>query len=214
MQRRSKERNVTLLIVDDHPVVRTGLRTLLEQQPGLQVDGAVESGEDALAFLDGRHVDVVLLDLRMPHGGGLEVLPGILRRVSPPKVLVLSSYDLEEEVYRAAQSGAAGYLTKNSSGQEIAAAIFRVTSGKTYFSESIVERLAEREGRPALSPREQDVLLMVSKGLTNKEIAHTLQLSQFTVRNHIIRILEKLEVGSRTEAVAVAIQLGLVTIHS
>jgi len=214
MDRERNGRNVSILIVDDHPVVRTGLTTLLEKQPGLQVGGAVESGEEALAFLDGGRIEVVLLDLRMPKKSGLEILPEILRCKNPPKVLILSSYDLEEEVYRVAQSGAAGYLTKNSSGQQIAEAIFAVASGKTYFPENIVERLAEREGRPALSPREQDVLLMVSKGLTNKEIAHTLQLSQFTVRNHIIHIMEKLEVGSRTEAVAIAIQLGLVTMHS
>jgi DNA-binding NarL/FixJ family response regulator len=153
----------------------------------------------------------VLLDLRMPGTTGLQVLPAILALQSPPKVLILSSFDYEEEIYRAAKAGASGYLMKDATRAQIVQAINAVANGGLYFPKGIAERIADREGRTGLSSREQDVLIMISKGLTNKEIAHALLISQFTVRNHINHILEKLEATDRTEAVSVAMQQGVIT---
>jgi DNA-binding NarL/FixJ family response regulator len=156
-------------------------------------------------------VDVVLLDLRMPGTTGLDVLPALLALPSPPRVLILSSFDYEEEIYRAAKAGASGYLMKDDTRAQIVQAIHAVAQGELHFPKGIAARIADREGRTGLSPREQDVLIMISKGLTNKEIAHALLISQFTVRNHINHILEKLEATDRTEAVSIAMQQGVIT---
>lgn len=212
MADKQPRQKVRVLIVDDHPIVRTGLMTLLGNERGIEIVGGVDSGEEAASFLDTHRIDVVLLDLRMPKTSGLEILPRLVKRLHAPKVMILSSFEYEEEIYRAAKSGASGYLIKSSSGQQIVDAIFAVADGKEHFPEAIAARMAERENRPGLSPREQEVLLMLSKGLTNKEIAHVLQLSQFTVRNHIIHIMEKLEASSRTEALSIAVQQGLITV--
>ncbi len=200
---------IRILIVDDHLIVRAGLTTLLSKEEGFVVSGGVDCGSEALVFLDQESVDVILLDLRMPKRGGLDVLPELLSRPSPARVLIVSSFEYEEEIYRAAKAGAHGYLTKDATRTEIVEAIRRIASGQLHFPGSIAARIAERELRTGLSPREHDILIMLSKGLTNKEIARTLQISQFTVRNHVIHILGKLEASDRTEAVSIAIQQGI-----
>jgi DNA-binding NarL/FixJ family response regulator len=214
MDKQVESDGIRILIVDDHPIVRAGLALLLGKESGFQIEGGVDDAEEALAFLSRRPVHVVLLDLRLPRMTGIEVLPAILARPEPPRVIILSSFDYEEDIYRAAKAGAHGYLTKDSTGQQIVTAIRSVAKGQLHFPKAIAARLAERQGRLGLSPRELDVLLMISKGLTNKEIAHALSLSQFTVRNHINHILEKLEAGGRTEAVSIAIQQGILAVNS
>ena len=201
---------IRILIVDDHLIVRAGLTTLLGKEPGFSVEGGVDCGSGAIAFLEHRSVDVVLLDLRMPNKGGLEVLPEITARQNAPRVLVLSSFEYEEEIYRAAKAGALGYLTKDASRAEIVEAIRKVAGGQLHFPRAIATRLAEREARTGLSPREHDILRMIAKGLTNKEVGRALEISQFTVRNHVIHILEKLHASDRTEAVSIALQQGII----
>jgi DNA-binding NarL/FixJ family response regulator len=193
MEKQCEPNAIRILIVDDHPIVRAGLVSLLGKEPGLRVASSVNGGEAALAFLERHSVDVVLLDLRMPKIGGIELMPAIRQCPNPPRVLILSSFDYEEEIYRAAKAGASGYL---------------------HFPNGIAARIAEREARIGLSPREQDVLMMISKGLTNKEIGRALLISQFTVRNHVNHILEKLEAGDRTEAVSIAMQQGVILMSS
>jgi DNA-binding NarL/FixJ family response regulator len=210
MATQSEQNTIRILIVDDHLIVRAGLTTLLGKEPGFAVAGGARSGTEALQFLDQQDVDVVLLDLRMPNKGGLDVLPEIIAHTSPPRVLILSSFEYEEEIYRAAKAGASGYLTKDASRAEIVEAIRRVTAGRLHFPPTIAARLADREARTGLSPRERDILRMISKGLTNKEIGRALQISQFTVRNHVIHILEKLHASDRTEAVSIALQQGII----
>ncbi|HEY6490200.1 MAG: response regulator transcription factor [Terracidiphilus sp.] len=206
----SHEQNqIRILIVDDHLIVRAGLTTLLGKEPGFQVAAGVNSGSEALAFLEKNSIDVVLLDLRMPQRSGLDVLPEIVTGRNPANVLILSSFEYEEEIYRSAKAGARGYLTKDATRAEIIAAIRRVAAGHLHFPEAIAARLAERALRIGLSPREKDILEMISKGLTNKEIGNALRISQFTVRNHVIHILGKLEATDRTEAVSIAMQQGI-----
>jgi two-component system, NarL family, response regulator len=201
---------VRVLIVDDHPVVRAGLATLLRKEVGLKVTGSAHSGEEALEILKGSPVDVMLLDIRMPSISGIDLLNLLKNTENPPLVLILSSYEYEEEIYRAVKAGARGYLSKNASRAEIVGAIEAVIRGGKYFPENIAALIAEREERSSLSPREIEILEMVSKGLTNKEIARVLEISQYTVRNHINHISAKLDVGDRTEAATLALQQGII----
>jgi two-component system NarL family response regulator len=198
------------LIVDDHPVVRAGLETLLRKEGSLRIVGSADSAEQALEILSRARVDVILLDLRMPRVSGLDFLPMLKKLPQPPEAIILSSYEFEEEIYRAMRAGAAGYLSKNASRTDISAAIAAVSAGETYFPASIARRIEEHETRSALTLREKEIIGMVAKGLTNKEIGRVLNISQFTVRNHINHISAKLDVSDRTEAVTVALRLGII----
>lgn len=200
---------IRLLIVDDHAVVRAGFSNVLRRQAGLSVVGSVQSGEEALTFLVRCPVDVLLLDLHMPGMGGIETLLALQRLAGPPKVIVLSSFEPDEEICRAVEAGVHGYLRKDISCAEIVEAVHAVHSGVGYFPQWIKDRISERKLQPSLSPRELEILEMVSKGLTNKEIGRAIRVSHFTVRNHVRHIIAKLEVGDRTEATTVAIQQGI-----
>jgi two-component system NarL family response regulator len=199
---------IRLLIVDDHPVVRAGLTSMLGTHAALKVVGSASSGEEALKILRDEHVDVVLLDLRMPGMNGIEFLHAL--HVSIPRVIVLTSFEFDEEIYRAVQAGAHGYLLKNTQQHEIVEAITAVHSGKRYIPQHIAARLADRMLRSNLTTRELEILEMLANGCTNKEIGGALEISDNTVRNHVINIIEKLEVSDRTEAATTAIQRGII----
>ncbi|HTM17404.1 MAG TPA: response regulator transcription factor [Terracidiphilus sp.] len=201
---------VKVLIVDDHPVVRAGLASLLRRQPGVKLSGAAHSGEEAIEVIKHMPVDVILLDLRMPTINGIDLLELLKEQVNPPRAIILSSYELEEEIYKAIKAGARGYLSKNAPREEIVAAIEAVAGGGTYFPERITAWMAERDDRSSLSPREIQILEMVSRGFTNKEIAGALQISHYTVRNHINHISAKLQVADRTEAATLALRQGII----
>jgi two-component system NarL family response regulator len=201
---------IRVLIVDDHPVVRAGLASLLRRQVGVKLSGAAHSGEEAMELLQRAGVDVILLDLRMPTINGIDLLNLLKATANPPRAIILSSYELEEEIYKAIKAGARGYLSKNAPREEIVAAIEVVAGGGTYFPERIAQWMAEREGRSSLSTREIEILEMVSRGLTNKEIAGVLQISHYTVRNHINHISAKLQVADRTEAATLALRQGII----
>ena len=201
--------SIRLLIVDDHAVVRAGFVSVLRRQVGLSVLSSVQSGEEALTFLARCPVDVLLLDLHMPGMSGIETLLALQRLPAPPNVIVLSSFEPDEEICRAVEAGAKGYLRKDISCTEIIEAVHVVHSGSGYFPQWIKDRISERKLQPSLSPRELEILEMVAKGLTNKEIGRAIQVSHFTVRNHVRHIIAKLEVGDRTEATTVAIQQGI-----
>lgn len=201
---------VRVMIVDDHPVVRAGLASLLRRQPGVKLCGAAHSDEEALEILRRVPVDVILLDLRMPTINGIDLLNLLRTEVDPPKAIILSSYEMEEEIYRAIKAGARGYLSKNAPREEIVSAIEVVDGGGAYFPERILQWMEQRDARSSLSAREVEILEMVSRGLTNKEIAGVLQISHYTVRNHINHISAKLQVADRTEAATLALRQGII----
>jgi two-component system NarL family response regulator len=202
--------DIRILLVDDHPVVRAGLASMLSTIPGLTVCGAASTGEEALQLLDSEHPDVLLLDLRMPGMTGIELLRTLREQSVPPKAIVLTSYESDEEIYRAIEAGAQGYLLKSTPQAEIVTAIQTVHSGRHHIPPRIAARLAERMVRSTLTQRELEILEMVVRGLTNKQIGHALQISENTARNHINSIIRKLDVSGRTEAATAAIQQGLV----
>lgn len=201
---------IRILLVDDHPVVRAGLASMLSTIAGLAVCGAASSGEEALQLIDAERPDVLLLDLRMPAMTGIELLKLVRAVPFPPKTLVLTSYESDEEIYRAIEAGAQGYLLKSTPQAEIVAAIQAVNNGRHYIPPRIASRLAERMVRSALTQRELEILEMVVRGLTNKQIGNALRISENTARNHINSIIRKLDVSGRTEAATAAIQQGLV----
>jgi two-component system NarL family response regulator len=214
MEKRSTKTPIRLLIVDDHPVVRAGLGSMLGKQPGLKLMGAAASAEEALTLLERCSVDVILLDLRMPKMNGIEAL-SLFRKLDPvPQVIILSSFELEEEIYRAVQAGARGYLLKETSRDEMVSAIVAVHGGRQYFPAEIASKLSDRTHRSSLSAREVEILEMLSRGFTNKEIGRAFEISSHTVRNHINNINQKLEVCDRTEAASVAMKLGIIPLSA
>ena len=209
MQDLRQRTTIRLLIVDDHAVVRAGFSSVLRIQDGLEVVGSVDTGEEALSFLEGNPVDVLLLDLHMPAMSGIETLLALRKHRRRPHVIILSSFEPDEEICRAVEAGADGYLRKDSSCSEILEAVYAVHLGGSYLPQWIAARISERKFQSTLTRRELEILEMVSKGLTNKEIGRAIQVSHFTVRNHVRHIIAKLEVGDRTEATTVAIQQGI-----
>jgi len=157
---------------------------------------------------------VILLDLRMPKMSGIDVLRSMAKWPSAPRVLILSSFEFEEEIFRAVEAGARGYLLKDMSRDEIVAAVTAVHAGKRYFPPAIAARLADRQHRSTLSAREVEILELLAKGLTNKEIGQAFGISKHTVRNQIYSITQKLDVADRTEAASVAIKQGIISVSS
>jgi two-component system, NarL family, response regulator len=197
------------VIVDDQEVVREGFSSVLSREVSLTLVGCLPNGEEALLFLQHNPVDVVLLDLNMPGMSGIETQQAVQSFPSPPRIVILSSLETEDEVCHAVEMGAQGYLRKDTSSDEILKAIYAVHAGRSYLPMWILARMSDRSLAMALSRRELEILEMVAKGLTNKEIGRAFQVSHFTVRNHVRHIMAKLEVGDRTEAATLAIQNGL-----
>ncbi|HEX3663136.1 MAG TPA: response regulator transcription factor [Acidobacteriaceae bacterium] len=208
------KRATRILIVDDHPVIQAGLMSMLATHPEVKVMGSASSGEEALARMEEDMPDIVLLDLRMPGMTGIDVLRAMREKKASARAIILTSFETDENIYRAIQVGAHGYLLKDTSQREMLQAIATVHAGRKYIPGQIAARLAERMMRSSLTARELEILNMLSKGLTNKQIGRVLNISDNTVRNHVNSILEKLEVADRTEAVTVAIQQGIIQIDS
>lgn len=200
---------IRILIVDDHPVVCAGLTSMLGTQAGLKVIGSAASGEEAIAWVNNAHPDMMLLDLRMPGMDGMSVLHALQQIPKAPRVVVLTNSYKEEDIYRAIRAGAHGYLLKDTSESEMVAALFVVHQGKRYIPRHIAARLADRMMRADLTGRELQVLELLSEGATNKQIAKSLDISENTVRNHVNNIMEKLHVSDRTEAVTAAMRSGV-----
>ena len=188
------------------------MTALLSLHDDIEMAGTAESGGAAIELLRNTAVDVALVDLRMPGFSGIETLQGIREIAPATRSIVLSSFEFDEEIYAAVKAGAKGYIHKEAPAEEILRAVRAVHGGRRAFPRRIAERLSNESMTAGLSPREREVLQLVAKGLTNKEVANTLNISQFTVRNHLNHITEKLEVTDRTEAIFVAIQTGIIAI--
>lgn len=202
-------RPIRIIIVDDHPVVCSGLSSMLRTHASLDVEASAASGEEALSLLREMAFDVMLLDLRMPGMDGIATLEKLRQIPNAPKVIILTSFEKEEDIYRAIRAGAMGYLVKDVPETEMVAAIHAVASGRLYIPHSIAARLAGRMQRPDLTVREIDVLELLALGYTNKQIASSLKISDHTVRCHVNNIMEKMQVSDRTEAAVNALKTGV-----
>jgi DNA-binding NarL/FixJ family response regulator len=205
---------IRVLVVEDHNVVRQGLVALLTLVEGIQVVGEAADGEEAIAQFRKHHPDVTLIDLRLPKLGGVEVIQRVRANASQARFVVLTTYDGDEDIYRALKSGAKAYLLKGMTTEELIATIREVHAGRSHIPPAIAERLAERMGTEDLTPRESEVLEQIVSGKSNKEIATELAISEATVKTHINTLLSKLGVTDRTQAATAAIRRGIVPLES
>lgn len=212
---------IRVLVVDDQPVVRSGMRMILDNEVGIEVVGEAESGKQAINYVTDLHPDVVLLDLRMPDMDGISVTRILTELPNPPRIIIVTAYDPDEYVFDSLSAGASGFLLKSESPDRFIEAVRAVHAGESLFSPVVTRQLVERfvhtsqaEKKPSsitsLTIRETDVLLKVSQGMSNKEIATELFISVGTVKTHVANILLKLNVRDRLQAVVFAYETGLV----
>ena len=205
---------IRILIVDDHPVVRDGLRGMLAGTSDLEVVGEASDGAEALAVVERLQPDVVLMDLRMPGLGGAPAIRALAERGTSAKVLVLTTYDSDSDVVPALEAGATGYLLKDTPREELVRAIRAAAQGDAVLAPSVASRLVSQLREPArdtLSERELEVLALIARGETNRGAAARLFISEATVKTHLLHIYEKLDVNDRAAAVAAAYERGLLT---
>jgi len=203
---------IRVLIADDHPVVRDGLRGMLAGEPDLEVVGEAGDGIEVLANVDTLRPDVILMDLRMPGMGGVDAIRALTERRSPARVLVLTTYDSDRDVVPALGAGATGYLLKDAPRAELVRAIRAAARGEVVLAPSVATRLVTQLRSPAqetLSERELEVLTLIAQGETNRGAAARLFVSEATIKTHLLHIYAKLDVGDRAAAVAVAYERGL-----
>ncbi|NJO43023.1 MAG: response regulator transcription factor [Cyanobacteria bacterium CRU_2_1] len=203
---------IHVLVVDDHPIVNQGLVALLEYESDITVVGQAYNGREAIELFRQHQPDVTLMDLRMPEMGGVEAITTICAEFSNPQIIVLTTYNGDEDIYRGLRAGAKGYLLKDANPDELLAAIHMVHKGKQYISLEVGIKLAQRMSSPELSERELEVIRLIVKGKTNPEISAVLSITEGTVRFHINNILGKLNVNDRTQAVITALNRGIVSL--
>ena len=202
---------ITIVIADDHPVVREGLVAIFKSQKDIKVIGEAAHGEEAVELCNRHLPDVLLLDLRMPRKDGLQAITELsMLRVGRPRVIVMTTYESEEDIRGALKAGAKGYLVKGTAPQQIRESVRRVAAGEALVPPNIATKLAESMMRPELSERERQVLLNLANGRSNKEISKILCISENTVKAHVRSILTKLGALGRTEAIAKAMKRGLI----
>lgn len=201
---------IRVLIADDHPVVREGLAALIRRQPDMKLVGEACNGKEAIEMFFAKKPDVTLLDQRMPEMDGITALETVRKRCADARVILLTSFDNSEDVYRGLRAGAKAYLLKQSPRDELFECIRDVHQGKTRISGEVTARLANRLARKDLTPREMEVLQLLTAGKSNKEIGSLLSVSEGTVKVHVNHILQKLNVSGRTEAAMIALKTGMV----
>jgi DNA-binding NarL/FixJ family response regulator len=213
---------IRVLIADDQTLVRTGFRVILEAEGDIEVVAEADTGTEAIRQAQLVEPDVILMDIRMPGLDGLAATEEILRHPDPPTIVVLTTFDQNEYIYRALRAGAAGFLLKDAPSSRLIAAVRAAATGDSLIEPSITQRLVERfveparpEGPPpelaALTERERDVLRLIARGLSNAEIAAELVVAETTVKTHVARILTKLSIRDRVQAVVLAYETGFVT---
>ena len=203
-------KEIRILIADDHPIVREGLTTILSLQDDMKVVGEAKDGEEACRLYRQLLPDILLLDLRMPKKDGREVIAELMSRTPPPKIIVLTTSEKQEDLRRSLTAGAKGYLIKGAEARQIWETIREVYSGKSSLPHDVASKLADSMAHPELSERELQVLEKMALGKSNKEIGQLLFISEYTVKNHVKTILKKLNALGRTEAIAIASERGLV----
>ena len=204
---------IRVFVVDDHQVVRMGLKTMLESAQDINVVGVAASAQEAIEQISHVTVDVLLTDLRMAGMSGEEMIALLKKEYPSLRCAVLTNYHSDEDVFRAMKAGAMAYILKTAPMENVIDAIRRVHAGERSIPPHIAQQLAQRALRDELSVREREIMQLVAQGMKNKEIADKLCISEFTARNHVINLLDKLGTRDRTEATAVAIKRGLVRIE-
>ena len=203
---------IEILIVDDHPIMRFGIASIIGAQPDMKVVGQAGSGEEGVDLFGRLHPDLTLMDLQLPNMSGASAIRNIRSQSSKAKVIVLTTYKGEEDIFQALRSGASGYLIKGISHDRLVEAMRIVHSGKTYLSPEISSKLTTRTPDAILSTREREVLALIAEGDGNKQIGKKLGLTEGTVKCHVGSILGKLQVEDRTQALVIALQRGLIHI--
>ena len=203
-------KKIRVILADDHPVVRDGLAAMVNQQPDMEVVAEAGDGEEAIALYDQHRPDVMVLDLRMPKRDGVAVVQRVLELNPKACLLIMTTYDGDEDIFQCLSQGAKGYLLKDAPRTEILSAIRAVSEDRPYTSSSVAAKALQRMAKPSLTQRELDVLQLVAQGRSNKDIARRLEITEGTAKTHVKAILTKLDAISRTEAVAVAHKRGLI----
>jgi len=210
MTEKPPDPKIHVLCVDDHPLVRKGIAAILHNEADMALVAEADNGRDAVALFRQHHPDVTLMDLQMPVLDGIAAVKQIRSEFPEAKIIALTSFDGDQNVYRALEAGVRGYLLKETVHSEIVNAIRVVYSGKKLMSHDAAQRLAEYFPQAALTPREVEVLTLVARGLANKEIAARLGTASGTIKMHVQNILEKLEATDRTHAVTIALKRGII----
>jgi two-component system NarL family response regulator len=205
----SQSAAIGVLIVDDHSIVRQGLAAMIENEPDMTVVGQAGNGQEAIDQYRQLQPDVTLMDLRMPHMSGVDATVAICAEFVCARIIMLTTYDGDEDIYRGLRAGAKGYLLKDAEPEALLNAIHLVHSGQPYIPCEVASKLVQRMNNPELSERERQVIALMARGLNNHDIGMALNITESTVKAHINRILSKLGVNDRTQAVIVALKRGL-----
>ncbi|MBW4503367.1 MAG: response regulator transcription factor [Scytonema hyalinum WJT4-NPBG1] len=208
----SQSTNIRVLIVDDHSIIRQGLATIINRDPEMTVIAQAEDGRQAIDLFREYQPDVTLMDLRMPQIAGVEAITAICAEFKPARIIVLTTYNGDEDIYRGLQAGAQGYLLKDAKPNELLNAIRTIHRGQQYIPPEVGAKLVQRMSNPELSERELEVLRLMAQGMSNLDISTALSIGESTVKSHVNRILSKLGVNDRTQAVIVAVRRGIVSL--
>lgn len=203
---------IEVLIVDDHPVVRTGLALMIKYEPDMAVIAEASNGLEAVELFRQHQPDVTLMDLRMPQMDGVGAIATIRSQFPEARIILLTTYDGDEEIYQGLRAGAKGYLLKDATCEQLLEAIRAVHEGRSHIPAAVGAKLVERMANPELSDREREVVQLMAKGMSNQEIALKLNITEGTVKFHVNNILSKLQVHDRTQAVIVALKRGIASL--
>lgn len=203
---------ISVVTIDDHPVVRAGVRALIDDESDLRVVAEGRDGAEAVALYEEHEPDVMLMDVRMPNVDGVRAIRSIIASHPEARIVALTSYEGDADVYRAIQAGARAYLLKDTLGTSLVDAVRRVAAGERIIPPEIAARLADFMAREELTPRELEVLELAAKGLRNRDIAHAIGRTEETVKAHLKHIMKKLGVADRTQAVTLALRRGVIRI--